>query len=253
MANNRAVVGVFHTEEEALRAINRLHSMGYTRDEISILAKDPDRFPRLDEDRDINVETPGDVGKGAATGAATGGVLGGLGALVAELGILAIPGVGPFLAAGPIAATIGGLLAGGAIGGAIGALVGLGVEKEEAKVYEQNLNEGAILVIVDADDNRYDDVRTTLRPHDTSYRDDRLTEHDLHRDRLGTDGMPVRDRDYEGLDRRDTLNEHLDRDRPGNPIHRDDPSLKERMDRDDDGRLDLDDLRKNPRDTDDKL
>ncbi len=166
MANNRAVAGVFHTEEEAIRAINRLHEMGYTRDEISILAKDPDRFPRLDDDRDINVETPGDVGKGAATGAVTGGVLG-----------------------------------------------GLGFDKEEAKVYEQNLENGDILVIVDADEDRYDNVHSTLRPGDYADRNDPY----------------------------------------GYPDRRDEPSLKDRLDRDNDGRLDLDDLRRNPRDTDDKL
>lgn len=273
MADKRTVVGVFNTEEMAIRAIDKLHSLGYTKDEISILAEDPERFRRLDGDDDVDVETPKDVGKGAAAGAATGGIIGGLGALVAELGILAIPGVGPFLAAGPIAATVGGLLAGGAIGGAVGALVGLGIDKEEAKIYEQNLKDGDILVIVEADDNRYDNVRTTLSPHDYS---------PLDEDRRDRDSLL--NREFEGVERRDTINEHIDRDRLGSPLDhdrnpldrdlnrdrdllgndpdrdlldrdpdRDGPSLKERLDRDNDGRLDLDDLRKNPRDTDDKL
>lgn len=160
----RAVVGVFSNEEEAVQAIHQLTEMGYRQDQISVLAKDPERFERLNDEEDVSAESTGDIAKGATTGAVTGGVIGGIGALIAELGVLAIPGVGPFLAAGPIAATVGGLLAGGAVGGVVGALVGLGVDKEEAKIYEENLENGDILVIVEADDNRYDRVYSTLRP-----------------------------------------------------------------------------------------
>lgn len=159
----RAVVGVFSSEEEAVHAIHELKGMGYRNDQISVLAKDPERFERLNDEEDVTTESTGDIAKGAATGAVTGGVIGGIGALIAELGVLAIPGVGPFLAAGPIAATVGGMLAGGAVGGVAGALVGMGVDKEEAQVYEENLENGDILVIIEADDNSYDRVYSTLR------------------------------------------------------------------------------------------
>lgn len=160
---NRAVVGVYSTEQEAAHAINELVNLGYSKDQISVLAQDPKRFEGLGEADDIKTESPKEVGKGAATGAVTGGVIGGIGALIAELGVLAIPGIGPFLAAGPIVATVGGLVAGGAIGGVVGALVGLGVDKEEAHIYEERLENGDILVIVQADNDRYDQTYATLQ------------------------------------------------------------------------------------------
>lgn len=159
---DRAVVGVYRNEEEAMKAINDLVEMGYKKDDISVLAQDRDQLDRIKDDGDLSTESTKNVGKGAATGAAAGGVLGGVGALIAELGVLTIPGVGPFLAAGPIVATIGGLVAGGAAGGVVGALVGLGVDKEEAKQYEENLDNGDILVIVQSDDDNYDRTSATL-------------------------------------------------------------------------------------------
>lgn len=270
MANNRAVVGVFHTEEEAIRAINQLHKMGYHKEQISVLAENPDRFKQLDRDSDVDVDTPKDVGKGAAAGAITGGVLGGLGALVVELGILAIPGVGPFLAAGPIAATIGGLVAGGALGGVVGALVGLGIEKDEAKIYEQNLKDGDILIVVDTDEDRYENVRSTLGSRGYSTRDDHMAEHDLERNRLGYDGLPNDDHDNTGLEHRSTVSEHVTNEQLNENLDQDrlrsdpDHNLGETFDRNDridrdplgpdkDGRLDRDDLRRSPLVNDDKI
>lgn len=167
---DRAVVGVYRNEEEAMKAINDLVEMGYHKDDISVLAQDRDQLDRIKDDSDLSTESTKNVGAGAATGAAAGGVIGGVGALIAELGILTIPGVGPFLAAGPIVATIGGLAAGGAAGGVVGALVGLGVQKEEAKQYEENLDNGDILVIVKSDDDNYDRTSTTLGTADRNDR-----------------------------------------------------------------------------------
>ena len=158
------VVGAYRNEDDALHAINELVNLGYPKNDISILAKDPKRFERIDRDYELTAEQPKAISKSAATGAVTGGVIGGIATLVAEVGILAIPGVGPFLAAGPIAATVSGILAGGAAGGVAGALIGFGVKKEEAQDYEQRLEEGDILVIVETDKHRYDEVYSTLNP-----------------------------------------------------------------------------------------
>ena len=142
------VVGIFSNQESAIKAIERLKASGYKEDEISVLAKHHEDVDRLEDATQVNVDSD-DVTDGALGGALAGGALGGIGALLIELGIIAIPGVGPFLAAGPIAATIGGIIAGGAAGGLVGALVDLGLTKTEAEEYEQYLERGDILVMVD--------------------------------------------------------------------------------------------------------
>lgn len=159
MTDKRTIVGVFTEEEAAVNAYHQLIELGFDRDEISVLAENPERYHVNSE---LDVTPPHDMGKGAATGAITGGMVGGFGALIASIGALAIPGIGPFLAAGPIAATITGLLAGGAVGGALGALLGLGINKDEAKLYEENLKDGSILVIVEAENGLADDVTSIL-------------------------------------------------------------------------------------------
>jgi outer membrane lipoprotein SlyB len=91
-------------------------------------------------------------------GAAIGGTLGGLAAALPALGVLAIPGIGPILAAGPIAVIFGGVVAGGVAGGLIGALTEMGVSSVNAKDYEYQLDQGKIIVLVDNIDNMYDEV-----------------------------------------------------------------------------------------------
>ncbi len=148
---DKKVVGVFKTEASAIQAIEGLKRDGYESNDISVIAKQNDQLDRIEEVTDVKVKHEH---AGAVTGAVAGGVLGGIGALLLEFGVLAIPGVGPFLAAGPIAATITGLVAGGAVGGISGALIDLGINESDAKEYEQNLNDGNILVLVDDRDNR---------------------------------------------------------------------------------------------------
>ncbi len=155
----RTVVGVFSEIEKAEEAFRQLEAMGFNKDEISVLADDPDRFHRH---TDIDAKTPHDMGKGASAGAITGGVVGGFAGLVASVGALAIPGFGPVLAAGPIAATISGLVAGGAVGTAVGALAGLGISKEEAKLYEDNLRSGDILIFVHVENESFETVSNIL-------------------------------------------------------------------------------------------
>lgn len=171
----KKIVGVFKTEEAAIQAIKRLKMDGYTGDEISVLAKHKDKLDRIENVTDANVEK--EHAGGAIGGAVTGGVLGGIGALLVEFGVLAIPGVGPFLAAGPIAATLTGMAAGGVVGGIAGALIDMGFSETDAKEYENYLSEGNILVLVDDRDNRN-------RVYDNFYENESIT-----RDRYNRGGM----------------------------------------------------------------
>lgn len=150
--DDKKLVGIFSKEEEAIKAIENLKEAGYGSDEISVIAKEKESVERVKENTDVDVNAKDQYDK-AAGGAAVGGVLGGVGALLVELGVFAIPGIGPFVAAGPIAATLGGLVAGGAVGGIAGALVDIGIDKQEAEEYEKYLERGDILVAVDERDN----------------------------------------------------------------------------------------------------
>lgn len=149
---DKKIIGVFKTEESAILSIKRLKLDGYSSDEISVIAKQRDKLDRIEDVTDVHIES--EHTKGAVAGVVAGSVLGGIGALLVEFGVFAIPGVGPFLAAGPIAATLTGIIAGGAVGGITGALIDMGFSETEAKEYENYLNEGNILVLVDERINR---------------------------------------------------------------------------------------------------
>lgn len=153
------IVGVFASEHDAANAVQDLKSLGYRAEEISVVGKS-----KADIDT-IHDETGTKAPEGIATGAATGGVLGGVAGLLAGLGALAIPGIGPILAAGPIAATLTGAAVGAGTGGLVGGLVGLGIPEEEAKEYNSYVNSGRILVMVDADNNRDDQVYAIFQNH----------------------------------------------------------------------------------------
>ncbi|GGD95833.1 hypothetical protein GCM10010911_63090 [Paenibacillus nasutitermitis] len=154
----KKIVGVFSTHEEAVKAIDDLKSQGYSSDDISIVAKNHDVVDGVSEETDTKAAA------GLATGAATGGVVGGVTGLLAGLFLIPIPGIGPILAAGPIAATLTGLAVGAGAGGIVGGLVGLGIPEDEAKEYDGYVNSGKILVMVDSDAQRdiraYDAFRT---------------------------------------------------------------------------------------------
>ncbi|MBD8034364.1 MULTISPECIES: general stress protein [Solibacillus] len=138
-------VGYYDTEQEAIAAIEDLKRQGYRSEDISIISKS-----KTDIDH-VSTETGADVAGGAAAGLAAGGALGGIGGILLGLGALAIPGVGPIVAAGPIATGLTGLAAGGSIGGLAGAFVGMGISAEEADRYDEEFKAGKILVIVDED------------------------------------------------------------------------------------------------------
>src|ERR1700730_7004991 len=152
------VVGVFEDRERAREAIEALKEDGFTGDSISILSPDKQAT------QEIATDTGTHAGTGAATGALTGGVLGGLGGWLVGIGALAIPGVGPFIAAGAFATALGGAAIGAGIGAIAGALTGMGVPEEHAKYYEGEAKAGKTLVTVRAD-TQYDDAQRILREH----------------------------------------------------------------------------------------
>ncbi|GIP43870.1 hypothetical protein J45TS6_23290 [Paenibacillus sp. J45TS6] len=181
MANKtKKVVGVFQTEQEAARAIEQLQDRGYHNSEISVITRSKDDM------RAIESETGTKAPEGVAAGAATGGVLGGLAGLFAGIGALAIPGIGPILAAGPIAATLTGAAVGAGAGGLVGGLVGLGIPEDEAEEYERNVDEGHILVLVDQ--------KGTDREIHGIFRDNRSLNADRYRDYEEENNLPGPDR-----------------------------------------------------------
>ncbi len=140
-----AVFCLADTESTAVSIVSQLKRSGFSDNDISVLF--PDRTGTRDFAHEQHTKAP----EGAATGAATGGVVGGVVGLLTGIGLLAIPGLGPFVAAGPILAALGGLGVGGAAGGIVGALVGLGIPELEAKSYEGKVKGGNILISAHAE------------------------------------------------------------------------------------------------------
>jgi uncharacterized protein (TIGR02271 family) len=158
MMNRNTVVGVFDDRTDAQRAIEALKDAGFRSEDIGITMRDRQEAEALVED------TGTQAGAGAATGAVAGGVLGGLAGWLVGIGALAIPGIGPIVAAGPIAAALTGAAVGAAGGGLIGALTGMGVPEEEARWYESEVGRGGVLVTARAD-GRYDEARAIMLQH----------------------------------------------------------------------------------------
>lgn len=147
---DKRVVGVYDNGDDAVLAVEELKAQGYDRDDISIVAKDRDELEA------VNAETGTKTEEGLAAGAATGGLLGGATGLLAGVGALAIPGIGPILAAGPIAAMLTGAAIGAGTGGLAGALIGMGIPEDEADQYERDVKEGKLLVLLDPDARKTD-------------------------------------------------------------------------------------------------
>jgi len=142
-----SVFCIAKSEPQAIRIVDQLKALNFSNNDISVL------FPDKTGTKDFAHEQKTKAPEGAATGGATGGVLGGAFGWLAGIGALAIPGVGPFIAAGPIMAALGGAAMGGAVGGIAGALIGLGIPEYEAKRYEGKIKDGNILISVHADDS----------------------------------------------------------------------------------------------------
>ncbi len=163
------IVGVFASDQDASNAIRDLQRLGYDSNDISVIGKNKDDI------NSIHDETGTKAPEGIASGAATGGILGGVAGLLAGLGALAIPGIGPIIAAGPIAATLTGAAVGAGAGGLVGGLVGLGIPEDEAEEYNSFVKHGRILVMVDATDAQEGQVYQVFRDHHSlnahNYRD----------------------------------------------------------------------------------
>ena len=139
---NQAVVGLVDNYEQAANLVEKLQGAGFAKHDISALF--PDRVGATDAAREQSTK----AAEGTVAGAAAGGTLGGAVGLLAGLGALAIPGIGPLLAIGPIVAAITGAAAGAAVGGVTGGLVGMGLPESHAKGFEQKIREGHILLSV---------------------------------------------------------------------------------------------------------
>lgn len=142
---NTAVFGIYSSRAEAESAVDRMIKDGFRSSDISALLADNEGTKTLAEEK--NTKAPEGVTAGATSGAAVGGTLG----LLAGLGALAIPGVGPLIAAGPVMAALAGMGTGGAVGGLLGGLVGMGIPEYEAKRYQEYVEKGNVLVSVHCD------------------------------------------------------------------------------------------------------
>ena len=147
MSDNKktAVFGLYPSVDRAESAVDAFVSSGFSNNDVSVLMADNQGS------KDFAHEKQTKAPEGTTTGVAAGGTIGGTLGLLAGIGTLAIPGVGPFIAAGPIMGALAGLGVGGAVGGLIGALVGLGIPEYEAKRYEGRLKEGGVLLSVHCD------------------------------------------------------------------------------------------------------
>src|SRR5207249_3974603 len=144
---NTAAFGIYHSRKDAEFAVDTLRAEGFRNTDISVL------FAENEITKDFATEKHTKAPEGAATGATTGGVIGGVLGWLVGLGTLAVPGVGPLIAAGPIVAALTGAGVGGAIGGIAGALIGMGIPEYEAKRYEGRIKKGGILLSVHCDNS----------------------------------------------------------------------------------------------------
>src|ERR1700722_15884677 len=139
---NTAAYGIYSNEATAEVAVDQLIAGGFSNDDVSVLMSD------VRGSKDFAAEKNTKAPEGTATGVGVGGVVGGTLGLLAGIGALAIPGVGPLIAAGPIMGALAGLGVGGTVGGVVGALVGMGIPEYEAKRYEGHLKAGGVLLSV---------------------------------------------------------------------------------------------------------
>lgn len=167
---NKTVLGIFDSTENAEYAIDDLKDLGYNPRDMSLMVKD------MKEVKRIRKEAGADLAEGAVTGLATGGIIGGIAGLLVGTG--AIPGLGALLIGGPlaialglngaVAITVSGAATGALAGGIIGVLAKLGVSKEDAKIYEERIRNGAMLLAVPVYEDEEDEVKMVLENHDAT-------------------------------------------------------------------------------------
>jgi hypothetical protein len=148
---NTSVLAIYRTRTEASNAVDALNRAGFRNEDVSAL------LPANEGTKDFAHEKGTKAPEGAAAGAGAGVLLGGGLGWLAGIGALAIPGLGPFIAAGPIMAALAGAGAGAMTGGLIGSLTGMGIPEYEAKRYEGRIKDGGILISVHCDDSEWVD------------------------------------------------------------------------------------------------
>ncbi len=144
---NTAAFGIYPDQNSVGETIDSLKRAGFRNTDISIL------FPENAGNKDLGLAKHTKAPEAAVAGASTGALIGGALGWLAGIGLLAIPGIGPFVAAGPIVAALSGMGAGGAFGGMAGALIGIGIPEYEAKRYEGRIRSGGILLSVHCDNS----------------------------------------------------------------------------------------------------
>ena len=200
----QTVTGLYDTYDAAVSAVNDLEAAGVPHSEISIVANNVDN--RYDRDRTSH------AGADAGTGAGIGAAVGGVGGLLTGLGLLAIPGVGPVVAAGWLVATavgaVGGAVVGGAAGGLVGSLTGAGVPEHDANFYAEGVRRGGTLVTARVDDARAPAAREILQRHNwvdpavrgAAYREGGWTGFDANAPAYTADEIEAERRRYPGRD-----------------------------------------------------
>jgi hypothetical protein len=193
-----SVFGIYATPGTAETAVDQLLASEFTNSDISVL------LPDNESTRAFAHEKSTKAPEGTTTGAATGGVVGGTLGLLAGIGALAIPGVGPLIAAGPIMATLAGVGVGGAVGGMVGALVGMGIPEYEAKRYEGAVKEGGALLSVHCDTSEQVDAAKRILKEtgaqDISSSKEAASE--TVAGRTGTEATPISERTTEPIERK---------------------------------------------------
>jgi hypothetical protein len=153
---NKAVFGIYNSRTEVENAVDRLRAGGFRPTDISVL------LPENLGNKDMGVKGATKAPEGATAGGVSGATIGGVLGWLAGIGSLAIPGIGPLIAAGPIVGALAGLGAGGAAGALVGALAGYGIPEYEAKRYEGRVRKGGILVSVHSDDSNWTSKAKTI-------------------------------------------------------------------------------------------
>jgi hypothetical protein len=156
---SKAIFCIANTESQAATIVNQLKAAGFSGEDISVLFSD--KVGATDFAHEHHTKAP----EGAATGAGAGGVVGGTLGMLAGIGTLAIPGLGPFIAAGPIMAALSGAAVGAAVGGLTGALVGFGIPEFEAKRYEGKVKQGNILISVHTENDKDRNIAKAIFEH----------------------------------------------------------------------------------------
>lgn len=140
--SKKAVLGTTNTRNQTEAIVEQLHTAGFSYNNISVM------FLNNDSSKEFALKNNTKAPEGIVTGVGAGGIVGGTLGLLAGIGALAIPGLGPFIAAGPIMATLSGMAIGATVGGITGGLIAMGIPEYEAKLYEGKVKEGNILLAI---------------------------------------------------------------------------------------------------------